>query len=123
MKAALLAERQRGVKKRFVQLKVQAGAADAPFMSTLWHGGEVVGETTSGAGHRVGASLALGMLRADLAVPGTAIEVEIFGQRFAAEVLPDVPAWIRRTTASGREAAAGGLPRTPGYLDQDEKAK
>ena len=63
-------------------------------MSTLWHGGEVVGETTSGAwGHRVGASLALGMLRADLAVPGTAIEVEIFGQRFAAEVLPDVPAW------------------------------
>ncbi len=93
-KAALLAERQRGVKKRFVQLKVQAGAADAPFMSTLWHGGEVVGETTSGAwGHRVGASLALGMLRADLAVPGTAIEVEIFGQRFAAEVLPDAPAW------------------------------
>ncbi len=93
-KAALLAEKQRGVKKRFVQLKVQAGAADAPYMSTIWHGGQVVGETTSGAwGHRVGASLALGMLRADLAVQGTRVEVEIFGERFAAEVLPDAPAW------------------------------
>lgn len=93
-KAALLAEKQRGVKKRFVQLKVAAGSADAPYMSTIWHGGKVVGETTSGAwGHRVGASLALGMIRAELAVPGTAVEVEIFGQRFPAEVLPDVPAW------------------------------
>jgi dimethylglycine dehydrogenase len=37
-KAALLAEKQRGVKKRFVTLTVDAGAADAPYMSTLWHG-------------------------------------------------------------------------------------
>jgi dimethylglycine dehydrogenase len=93
-KAALLAERQRGVAKRFVTLIVEAGAADAPYMSTLWHDGQIVGETTSGAwGYRVGASVALGMLRADLATPGTRLEVEIYGERFAATVQPDTPLW------------------------------
>ena len=93
-KAALATEKQRGVKKRFVSLKVEAGEADAPYMSTLWHDGQVAGETTSGAwGYRVGGSLALGMLRADLAVPGTQVEVEIFGDRMKATVLPDGPAW------------------------------
>src|SRR5690606_13143583 len=86
-KAALLAERQRGVKKRFVTLIVDAGDCDAPYMSTLWHDGKVVGETTSGAwGYRVNKSIALGMLRTDLAVPGTEIEVEIYGERCRAVV-------------------------------------
>jgi dimethylglycine dehydrogenase len=93
-KAALLAEKQRGVKKRFVSLSVDAGEADAPYMSTLWHQGQVVGETTSGAwGYRVGHSMALGMLRTDLAVPGTEVEVEIYGEKRRAVVLPDGPAW------------------------------
>ncbi|MFN3147849.1 MAG: FAD-dependent oxidoreductase [Paracoccaceae bacterium] len=93
-KAALLAEKQRGVSKRFVTLTVDAGASDAPYMSTLWHDGAVVGETTSGAwGYRVGASIALGMLRADLAVPGTALEVDIYGERRAATVQEDGPLW------------------------------
>jgi len=93
-KAALLAEKQRGAKKRFVTLTVEAGDCDAPYMSTLWHGGAVVGETTSGAwGYRVGTSIALGMLRSDLAVPGTEVEVEIYGERFRAVVQPDVPLW------------------------------
>ena len=93
-KAALLAERARGVAKRFVTLIVDAGAADAPYMSTLWHGDDVVGETTSGGwGYRVNASIALGMLRADLAAPGTELAVEIYGQRYRATVQPDRPLW------------------------------
>ncbi|WP_138936168.1 GcvT family protein [Roseovarius arcticus] len=93
-KAALLSERQQGSVKRFVTLIVDAGEADAPYMSTLWHGGDVVGETTSGAwGYRVDASIALGMIRADLAVPGTELEVEIYGERFKAVVQPDAPLW------------------------------
>jgi dimethylglycine dehydrogenase len=93
-KAALMAEQQRGVRKRFVTLVVDAGPSDAPYMSTLWHGGEVVGETTSGAwGYRVGASVALGMLRADLAVPGTEVEVDIYGTRYRAVVQEDRPLW------------------------------
>ncbi|MFT5639235.1 MAG: dimethylglycine dehydrogenase, partial [Paracoccaceae bacterium] len=93
-KAALLAEKQRGVSKRFVTLLVDAGDADAPYMSTLWHDGGVVGETTSGGwGYRVNGSVALGMLRADLAVPGTELEVDIFGQRCRAVVQEDRPLW------------------------------
>ncbi|MEK9978893.1 MAG: glycine cleavage T C-terminal barrel domain-containing protein, partial [Paracoccaceae bacterium] len=73
---------------------VDAGAADAPYMSTLWQGGEIVGETTSGAwGYRVNASIALGMLRSDLAVAGTGLEVEIYGERVKAVVQEDQPLW------------------------------
>ncbi|MEL7114686.1 MAG: FAD-dependent oxidoreductase, partial [Pseudomonadota bacterium] len=53
-KAALLNEKQQGVKKRFTTLVIDAGEQDPPYMSTLWHGGEVVGEITSGGwGYRV----------------------------------------------------------------------
>ena len=63
-------------------------------MSTIWSGDEVVGETTSGAwGYRVGASVALGVVRADMATPGMTLEVEIFGQRRAATVQSDAPLW------------------------------
>ncbi|MCE8529375.1 FAD-dependent oxidoreductase [Ruegeria pomeroyi] len=93
-KAAILAEKQRGVKKSFVTLLVEAGDCDAPYMSCLWHDGQIVGETTSGAwGYRINASVALGMVRADLAVPGTELEVEIYGQKCRAVVQPDAPLW------------------------------
>lgn len=93
-KAALQAEKQQGSKKRFATLIVEAGDADAPFMSTVWHDGKVVGETTSGAwGHRVNASVALAMIRTDLATPGTELEVEIYGERCKAVVQPDAPLW------------------------------
>ena len=94
-KAALQNEKQQGVTKRFVTLVLDGpGSCDAPYMSTLWHDGKVVGETTSGGwGYRVEKSIALGMLRADLTVPGTKIEVEIFGDRFPATVQEDKPLW------------------------------
>ena len=93
-KAALLAEKQQGVTKRFVTLIVDAGDYDAPYMSTLWHDGQVVGETTSGDwGYRVNASVALGMLRADLAVPGTELEIDIYGEMRKAVVQKDEPLW------------------------------
>jgi dimethylglycine dehydrogenase len=93
-KAALAAEKQRGVTKRFCTLVIDAGDQDPPYMSTIWHGGHVVGEVTSGYyGHRVGACIGLGMLRADVNVGGTAVEVEIFGTRYPAVVQDDVPLW------------------------------
>ncbi len=93
-KSALLAERNRGPSKRFVTLKVEAGDSDAPYMSTIWHEGRVAGETTSGGwGYRVGASIALGMVRADLTVPGTRVEVDIFGDLRPAVVQHDSPLW------------------------------
>jgi dimethylglycine dehydrogenase len=94
-KTALANEKQRGVAKRFVTLVMEnPGECDAPYMSTLWSGGKIVGETLSGGwGHRVDKSIALGMIRADLAEPGSTVEVEIFGDRFKAVVQKDEPLW------------------------------
>ncbi|UWR06788.1 FAD-dependent oxidoreductase [Ruegeria sp. B32] len=93
-KTALLAEKQRGVKKSFVTLVVEAGDCDAPYMSCIWQGDQIVGETTSGAwGYRVGKSVALGMIKADLANPGTELEVEIYGEKCRAVVQEDQPLW------------------------------
>jgi dimethylglycine dehydrogenase len=93
-KQAILNEKQQGRKKGFVTLIVEGGDCDAPYMSTLWHKGDVVGETTSGAwGYRVNASIALGMLREDLTAPGTEVEVELYGKRYKAVVQEDQPLW------------------------------
>ena len=93
-KSALLNERQQGSKKRFVSFIVEAGDQDAPYMSTIWKDGEIVGETTSGDwGYRVGASIALGVVRTDLAVPGTELDIDIFGTLCKAVVQSDAPLW------------------------------
>jgi len=93
-KAAILAEKQQGRKKAFATLIIDAGVCDAPYMSTLWQGDTLVGETTSGAwGYRVNASVALAMLRPDLAQPGTELEIEIYGERRRAVVQQDQPLW------------------------------
>ena len=93
-KTALMNEKQQGRKKAFVTLKIDAGEADAPYMSTIWHNGEVVGETTSGAwGYRVDASVALGVVRTDLCAEGQELEVEIYGEKCRATVQPDAPMW------------------------------
>ena len=93
-KEALEIEKQRGSAKRFVTFIVEAVDCDAPYMSTIWRGDEVVGETTSGGyGYRVGASIALGVVRSDLSEPGTELEVEIFGRRCKAVVQEDKPLW------------------------------
>ncbi len=93
-KAAIQNEKQQGVTKRFCTLIVDAGDCDAPYMSSIWKDGQIVGETTSGAwGYRVGASIALGMIRPDLAVPSTEVEIEIYGEKFRAVVQEDQPLW------------------------------
>ncbi|MEP1767014.1 MAG: FAD-dependent oxidoreductase [Sulfitobacter sp.] len=93
-KAALAAQKATGVKKRFVTMIVEAGEQDAPYMSTVYRGNEVVGETTSGDwGYRIGKSIALGTVRADLAVAGTELEINIYGQRYKATVQDDAPLW------------------------------
>ena len=93
-KAALLAEKQAGVVKRFCTLIIEAGDQDPPYMSTIWHQGRVVGEVTSGYwGHRVGACVGLGMLAVEVNVPGTSVEVEVFGTRYPAVVQADAPLW------------------------------
>ena len=93
-KAALEAEKQRGVTKRFATLVIEAGEQDPPYMATIWHEGKIVGELTSGYyGHRVGACIGLGMLKTEVNVAGTKVQVEIFGSLYPAVVQEDAPLW------------------------------
>ncbi|MEN0041542.1 MAG: aminomethyltransferase family protein, partial [Pseudomonadota bacterium] len=96
-KAALENERQQGSAKRFATFVVEAGAFDAPTMSPIWKGNQVVGETTSGGwGHRVDKSIALGVVNTDLAEPGEVLEIEMYGKRYPATVQADQPLWDPR---------------------------
>jgi dimethylglycine dehydrogenase len=96
-KAALMNEKQQGSSKKFVTLIVEAEEADAPYMSTIWKDGEIVGETTSGGwGYRVNASIALGMIKTELAFDNSSVEVEIYGKKYNAIVQRDEPIWDPR---------------------------
>jgi dimethylglycine dehydrogenase len=80
--AALRAEAAAGPKERFVPLIVDATDADAAPVSIVFHRDTVVGLVTSGGyGYRIGRSIALAYVRADLALPGTELEIEILGTR------------------------------------------
>ena len=96
-KSALLNERQQGSSKRFVTLIVDAPEADAPYMSTIWKDNQIVGETTSGGwGYRVNASIALGMVKSELAFENCPVQVEIYGKKYDAVVQKDEPIWDPR---------------------------
>ena len=89
----LLAWRERGFANAFATLEVEdVRDADALGNNPLLHTGELVGRATSGGyGHRLGKSLALAMLRPELARPGARLEIEILGERHSASVLPESP--------------------------------
>jgi dimethylglycine dehydrogenase len=93
-KAAMLAEKQAGVTRRFVVLTVDSPDCDPPYMANIWAGGRIVGEVTSAAwGSRVGACVALAMIGADHSTPGTAVEVEVYGDRCPATIRGDGALW------------------------------
>lgn len=93
-KTALANELQQGSAKGFVTLIVEGGAFDAPYMSTVWRGDEVVGEITSSAyGYRADQHIALGVVKKGLDVAGTELEIEIYGTRHKAVVNDDQCVW------------------------------
>ncbi len=93
-KQSLLSEKQRGSVKKFVSMIIKNNVCDAPYMSTIWHDGKIIGEVTSGAyGHRVNASIALGMVKTDLAISGQNVSVDIFGNDFPAIIQNSGPLW------------------------------
>jgi dimethylglycine dehydrogenase len=84
---ALLRQQEQGVRQRLVPLVVDSDDVDAPFCSSVYLGGERVGLVGSaGYGHTLRRSIALAYIRADLAVPGTALEVGVLGERRGATV-------------------------------------
>ena len=69
------------------RIRVNTPAADALTCSIVFDGATQVGIVGSGGyGHRIGKSIALAYVRKDLSAPGSKLEIEILGQRYAATV-------------------------------------
>ena len=84
---AVLAEKERGVSKRFVPMFVDCEVAPAHGGDPIYSNGALIGTVTSGGyGHRVRRNIALGFVEAAHAAPGTALEIGIMGTRYPAEV-------------------------------------
>ncbi len=99
-KSSILKEKQRGVSKKFVTMIVEGNDCDAPYMSTIICDDKIVGEVTSGAyGHRVGASIALGMVAVDFAKPHQQVFIDIFGQLYKAVIQAPGPLWDPKNLA------------------------
>ena len=65
----------------------EAGDAEAPYCAQVFHGADNVGLTTSGVwSHTLKQSVVLAYVRADLAQPGTRLEVDVLGRRCVATV-------------------------------------
>ncbi len=84
---------RRGFANRFVTMEVHGVTdADARGSEPLTRNGELVGRATNGGfGWRLGKSLALGMVRPDLAAVGTELDIAILGEKRRAVVIPDSP--------------------------------
>jgi dimethylglycine dehydrogenase len=82
---AMLAERARGPKRKFVIFEVDADDADVVGYESVLHAGVPVGYVTSGGyGHWVGKSLAAGYVPTALAREGERFEIDILGRACAA---------------------------------------
>ena len=90
---ALLAWRGAGLSNSLVTMEVHGVTdADARGSEPIFAGGEIVGRVTSGGyGWRVGKSLALAMVRPDLAKPGAEFDIMILGHRHRATIIADSP--------------------------------
>jgi dimethylglycine dehydrogenase len=90
---ALLAWKEGGSANQLVTMEVHdVTDADARGSEPIYHGENIVGRVTSGGyGWRVGKSLALAMVRPDLAVPGAELEIVILGVRHKATIITDSP--------------------------------
>lgn len=84
---ALRREAQAGPREHLVPLIVEATDADAQAVCPVYRGSRLAGLVTSGGyGYRLQCSVALAYISAELAIPGTMLEVEILGERRAARV-------------------------------------
>ncbi len=87
-KAAALAERERGPARRLVTLTIDTPDRDVVGDEAVLDGERCVGHVTSGGyAHHVSRSMAMAYVPADRAADGTALQVEINGERFAARVM------------------------------------
>ncbi len=89
----LLAWQQRGFANAFVTLAVDSPPNTDPLGNNpIYLGNELVGRSTSGNyGFRLQQSLALAMVRPELATVGTRLDIEVLGERCPAQVIEESP--------------------------------
>ena len=89
----LLAWQENGFANSFVTLEIKDTAdRDVIGGNPIYRDGELVGRATSGGyGFRLGKSLALAIVSPDCADLGTALTIDILGDRFAAEIIEESP--------------------------------
>jgi len=89
----LLSWQERGFENSFATLRVDNTTdADAIGGNPIYLKGELVGRATSGGyGFRVGASLALAMIKPAHAEVGKKLEIDILGNRYPAEIIDESP--------------------------------
>ena len=90
---ALLAWRDKGFSNAFVTMEVHGTTdADALGNNPIYRGDDLVGRATGGNyGFRIGKSLALGMVRPELAAVGTELRMNILGTDHEVTIIPESP--------------------------------
>ena len=90
---ALLAWRDKGFANRLVTMEVQGVVdADARGSEPVVRDGVPVGRTTSGGyGWRTGKSIALAMVKPELATVGTELDIQVLGEKRRAIIVEDSP--------------------------------
>ncbi len=90
---ALTRWQERGFENQLVTLEVQQVTdADPLGNNPVFSNGDVVGRATGGGfGFRIGKTLALAMVRPELASPGTSLEMDVLGERHPVTVVDESP--------------------------------
>ncbi|PRY78962.1 dimethylglycine dehydrogenase [Yoonia maritima] len=91
-KEALLDRQAAGPRNQLVTLKIDTTHAPAHPGASLMQGDKVVGTVTSGEyGHRVGMNLAYAFVLPEFGNPGSAMELDLCGDRIRAQVIEPSP--------------------------------
>lgn len=86
-KAATQAIKDQGVARKLVTLVIEGTQIDVVGDEAILDGDTAVGYVSSGGyAHHIGASVAMGYVQSAQAAAGTRLEVEILGERYAAQV-------------------------------------
>ncbi|SFN36879.1 dimethylglycine dehydrogenase [Roseovarius lutimaris] len=89
-RAAVEAERHAGAKRKLVAFEVNAEDADVNGYEPIWIDDAVRGFCTSGGySHHARKSIALGLIPAEQAKAGLAVEIEILGKRYPAKLITE----------------------------------
>lgn len=91
-KAALLRQKQDGIKQRSVTIAIDTEGASSMIYEGVYYQGKLVGRVTSGGyAYTLGHDIAFALLPVEIGMPGTELEVLILGDMRKARVIAESP--------------------------------